>query len=356
MLLKKINKTIVCHFILVRIFLLIIFDGEHANKSFFRLLHGQGKLIRSVAARDRKLETSMEQAKKAPTPLDNNSNNRAKCPEPTQRDSAKDSVPSEKEGTPKIAKQTSKPKADSSKKPEDTDPSRPDILLPASSGSGFAISSDGHIITNYHVVEVCQDVKVRKQGKMFSTNIVTFDPRNDLALIKGDFSPSTVFPLSQGKAELLQDIFVAGYPFGRKLSTSVKVTKGIVSSLTGIGNNFSNMQIDAALQPGNSGGPILDNKGNVIGVAVAKLDIAKILEDFGTIPENTNFGIKTSVLRNMLEGVDVTLDTPNICPISNTELGRRITDGSFDLSCMMSVAQIEERQSKKVMFQESDGL
>ncbi len=129
-----------------------------------------------------------------------------------------------------------------------------------------------------------------------------------------------------------------------------------MSSLTGIGNNFSNMQIEATLQPCNSGGPILDNKGNVIGVAVAKLDIAKILEDFGTIPENTNFGIKTSVLRNMLEGVDVTLDTPNICPISNTELGRRITDGSFDLSCMMSVAQIEEMQSKKVMFQELDGL
>ena len=75
---------------------------------------------------------------------------------------------------------------------------------------------------------------------------------------------------------------MAGYPFGQKVSTSVKVTKGIVSALTGMENNFSNIQIDAALQPGNSGGPILDDKGNVIGVAVAKLD-SKILENYGTI-------------------------------------------------------------------------
>jgi S1-C subfamily serine protease len=76
-----------------------------------------------------------------------------------------------------------------------------------------------------------------------------------------------VFTLSKEKPELLQDIYVAGYPFGQKISTSVKVTKGIISSLTGIGNNFSNIQIDAALQPGNSGGPILNDKGNVVGVA-----------------------------------------------------------------------------------------
>ena len=112
----------------------------------------------------------------------------------------------------------------------------------------------------------------------------------DLTL-KGDFSPKTVFPLSNTRPELLQDIYVAGYPFGNEISTSVKVTKGIISSLTGIGNNFSNIQIDAALQSGNSGGPILDDLGNVVGVAVAKLDAKYMFEEFGIIPENTNFGI-----------------------------------------------------------------
>ena len=124
--------------------------------------------------------------------------------------------------------------------------------------------------------------------------------------------------MSTNSPELLQDVYVAGYPFGRRISTGVKVTKGIISSLTGIGNNFSNIQIDAALQPGNSGGPILDDRGNVVGVAVAKLDIKKILMNFGVIPEDTNFGIKTSVVRSILESSNVFLLSPNKSSISKT--------------------------------------
>ena len=79
----------------------------------------------------------------------------------------------------------------------------------------------------------------------------------------------------------MQEIYVAGYPFGGQVSSSIQVTKGIVSSLAGIANNISNIQIDAALQPGNSGGPILDEQGNVIGVAVAKLDLEGVVENWG---------------------------------------------------------------------------
>ena len=94
---------------------------------------------------------------------------------------------------------------------------------------------------------------------------------------------------------------MASYPFGNAISTSVKVTKGIVSSNRGLENNTSNMQIDAALQPGNSGGPILEEAGNFVGVAVAKLDLQVSLEEFGGIPNDTNFGIKSSVLENFLD-------------------------------------------------------
>ena len=184
--------------------------------------------------------------------------------------------------------------------------------------------------------------------------MLTFDPRNDIALLKGDFRPSTVLPLSTNKPELLQDIYVAGYPFGRKVSTSVKVTKGIISSLSGIGNNFSNIQIDAALQPGNSGGPILNDKGNVVGVAVAKLDLKKILKNYGTIPENTNFGVKSNVVRNITDSVEVSLPSPNKSSISKSKLGRMISDGTYYLSCWMTMAQIEQMKSKKVIFQNLD--
>ena len=107
------------------------------------------------------------------------------------------------------------------------------------------------------------------------------DKRYNLALLIGDYRPSTVFPLSNRKPELLHDIYVARYPFGKKASISVKVTKGIVSSLAGIGSNFSNIQIDAELQPDNSGNPVLNEKGKVAGVAVAKLDLKKILNSHG---------------------------------------------------------------------------
>ena len=230
----------------------------------------------------------------------------------------------------------------------------PDKVVSASSGTGFAVSSKGHVITNNHVINGCQNVKIHHKGQVINATVVTYDPKNDLALLKGDFRPSTVFPLSNQKPELLQDIYVAGYPFGRKISTSVKVTKGIISSLTGIGNNFSQIQIDAALQPGNSGGPILDDRGNVVGVAVAKLDIKKILENYGVIPENTNFGIKTNVVRSLLESNNVDLPNPNQRKISKSKLGRMISDGTYYLSCWMTMAQIEKMRSKKVIFQNLD--
>ncbi|MFT5539672.1 MAG: S1-C subfamily serine protease [Alphaproteobacteria bacterium] len=232
--------------------------------------------------------------------------------------------------------------------------SDPNKVISASSGSGFAVSSNGHVITNHHVIEGCQKVKIHHKGKSFPATVITFDPRNDLALLNGNFRPSTVLPLSTNKPELLQDVYVAGYPFGRKVSTGVKVTKGIISSLTGIGNNFSNIQIDAALQPGNSGGPILDDRGNVVGVAVARLNKIKILKKFGSFPENTNFGIKASVVRTILESSNVSTPSANRASISKTKLGKMISDGTYYLSCWMTRAQIKKMRSKKVIFQNLD--
>ena len=226
----------------------------------------------------------------------------------------------------------------------------PNMIISASSGSGFSVSSQGHVITNNHVINGCNKVKIHHHGRSISARVITNDPQNDLALLKGDFRPTTVFSLSNQKPELLQDIYVAGYPFGRIISTSVKVTKGIVSSLTGIGNNFSNIQIDAALQPGNSGGPILSDRGNVVGVAVAKLDLKKVLKNFGVVPEGTNFGIKTSVVRSLLESSNVSLRSPNTKTISKSILGKMISEGTYYLSCWMTMVQFEKMRAKKGIY------
>ncbi|MDA7648408.1 trypsin-like peptidase domain-containing protein [Alphaproteobacteria bacterium] len=236
----------------------------------------------------------------------------------------------------------SKPRYDSSK------------IVSASSGSGFSVSLDGFVITNNHVINGCNKVFIHANNKKILASIITYDKQNDLALLKADFKPEAVFPLSASRPELLQDIYVAGYPFGMNLSTSVKVTKGIISSLTGIENNFSEIQIDAALQSGNSGGPILDEKGNVVGVAVSKLDVKYALKNFGAIPENTNFGIKSIVVGSILDSNGVNIPQANKKPISKSQLGKQISKGTYYISCWMTMAQIEKMRTQKVMFSDLD--
>jgi S1-C subfamily serine protease len=218
------------------------------------------------------------------------------------------------------------------------------------SGTGFYVSDAGHIITNHHVIDGCKDIKVHSKGEVLTTLKIADDRQNDLALLKVSHKPSHVFPLSGDSPYPLQDIVVAGFPFGDRVSSSLKFTKGIVSSLSGIGNNYSEIQIDAALQPGNSGGPIIDEYGNIIAVAVAKLDMKKILKDYGVIPENTNFGIKTSAVRNLLQGNAVSTKPPNTGILSKQELSRTATDGTVFLSCWMTVAHIYDMKSRKVLF------
>ena len=126
---------------------------------------------------------------------------------------------------------------------------------------------------------------------------------------------------------------MSGYPLGIGISSTFKLTKGIVSSLTGIGNNFSEVQIDAALHSGNSGGPIVDETGNFIVVTVAKLDVRYALDNFGAIPKNTTFWIRSSVVRSILDSHTVNRPPANETAVSKTDLGRKISRGTFYVSC-----------------------
>ena len=226
----------------------------------------------------------------------------------------------------------------------------PNEIINASSGSGFIVSSSGHIVTNNHVINGCNEVKVHYNGEKYKASIISRDSYNDLALIKANFTPSKIFTIKNGNAELMEDIYVAGYPFGDLFNSSVKITKGIVSSLSGFQNNFSNMQIDAAIQPGNSGGPVIDFQGNVVGVAVAKLDLIKFVEIFKSVPENTNFAIKSSVLINFLNSNGLITKKESEKKISRSELSETITKGTLFLSCWMTYARIEEMKTQKVLF------
>ena len=163
----------------------------------------------------------------------------------------------------------------------------------SSTGSGFFISKLGHIVTNQHVVRRCISVTVGDNSKtQVLANILETDKRNDLALLRISSTKMasvetkslirklgiSVVPLaSEGllrsdDVNLGERVMVSGYPFGNIFSDAIKVTTGIVSSNRGIGDNTSQFQIDAAVQPGNSGGPIYDENGNIVGVVVAQLN------------------------------------------------------------------------------------
>jgi S1-C subfamily serine protease len=249
-------------------------------------------------------------------------------------------------------KTSPKPKIETVPVPIVKAPTQDDDTYKVASGTGFYVSDKGHIITNHHVIEGCEDMKVHSKGNVLETTKISEDRRNDLALLKTTETPKHSFALSTESPFPLQDIVVAGYPFGEKVSSTLKFTQGIVSSIAGLGNDYSQIQIDAALQPGNSGGPILDEYGNVVAVAVAKLSLKKILKDFGVVPENTNFGVKASAVRNLMEGNGVSFKSPNTEVISKRELSQVATDGTVYLTCWMTTAQIEKMRARKVLFED----
>ena len=219
-----------------------------------------------------------------------------------------------------------------------------------SSGTGFFISTNGHIVTNLHVCDGCQDLKVHIQGKDYPSTLIGSDRTNDLALLKISYTPGHVLFLSHKQLALMEDVYVAGYPFGYRVSSAIKITKGIVSSLAGIGDNYSRFQIDAAIQPGNSGGPVIDEDGNVVGVAVEKLDALMTLKSVGALPENTNFGIKVSVLENFLDAHSIPYGRSSAPMVSKKERADKISGSTVYISCWMTLAQIEQMRKQKVMF------
>ena len=230
-------------------------------------------------------------------------------------------------------------------------------ILMVSSGTGFAINSIGHVISNNHVVEGCQEVNVHHKGDKYLAKIIAKDKINDLALLKIDYKPEYFFLPSKENPDILEDIYVAGFPFGKNLSSNVKATKGIVSSLSGIEDNYSQFQIDAALQPGNSGGPIIDEEGNLIGVAVAKLDTGYAVEMFDAVPENVNFGVKSSLVVNLLSSNSIKLENSRSSRYGfnfsqNKTISSQIKEGTFYLSCWMSESSYEDYKERKVMFRD----
>ena len=236
------------------------------------------------------------------------------------------------------------------KKPKKKTPDPDDNkIVAASSGTGFYVSNTGHIISNYHVVEGCNTVKLTFKGKEVSADVLAVDKMNDLAILKADLTPSKVYSVATEDVSLLEDIIIAGYPLGKKVSAAIKTSKGSITALAGYGDNYSEFQTDAALNQGNSGGPIMNQKGNVVGVAVANYGKNAGVESF-------NFGIKSSTLKTFANANGLKFLPPNNRDLSNKDLGQLITEATIYLECHMTIAKIKrmiaEEKNRKAFFSE----
>ncbi len=190
-----------------------------------------------------------------------------------------------------------------------------------SSGTGFSISSTGIIVTNYHVIENATKISVRginsEFDKTYKARVLVSDKNNDLTLIQIDdysFTESNTIPytIKTKISNVGENIFALGYPLRAIMGDEIKLTNGIISSKTGFQGDITSYQVSAPVQPGNSGGPLFDSNGNVIGIINAKL----------TIAENAAYAIKASYLMNLID----LLNTQPKLPTYNSLKGKSLAE------------------------------
>lgn len=169
------------------------------------------------------------------------------------------------------------------------------------SGTGTVITTDGYILTCSHVINGADTIEVNVAGKTYQAKIIHDDKYNDLALLKISGSFQALAFSSSRSAKIGQDMFTLGYPRPSLQGTGIKLTKGSISSLTGIMDDLRMYQISIPIQPGNSGGPLLDMDGNITGVVVAMLDAETAFSTSGSLPQNVNYAIKSTYAKILID-------------------------------------------------------
>ena len=177
---------------------------------------------------------------------------------------------------------------------------------PDYTGSSFVISQSGHLLSNRHVVDGCTEL--RAGG--YKIKIIAEDSNNDLALLKLDQSVNTIASFREGRGARIGDkVVAAGFPLRGLLGSGLNVTFGNVSSLSGTGNDSRMLQISAPVNPGNSGGPLIDDSGHIVGIVTSKLNALLTAKATGDIPQGANFAIKSSIIRIFLDLNNVNYET-----------------------------------------------
>ncbi len=208
----------------------------------------------------------------------------------------------------------------------------------AASGTGFVVGA-GRVLTNDHVAQGCAEVRVRTAGgNELTATLAATDPQRDLALLTvqgGDPGPPLFFR-SGPELRRGEGVVTYGFPLAGLLSSGPTLTTGEVSALAGMRDNPRQFQISAPVQPGNSGGPLLDRGGNVVGVVVSKLNAQRVARNTGDIPQNVNFAVKGAEAMDFLRrnGVQPRVARSAGPPLDAAEVGEVAHLSTVFLRCL----------------------
>lgn len=189
------------------------------------------------------------------------------------------------------------------------------------SGTGFFLSKNGYIITNQHVIDGAKTIKVTSingnHNASYSARVEVSDKQNDLAIIKiTDYftAPTIPYSFKFSQSSIGENCWVLGYPLTQTMGEDIKLTNGVISSKSGFDGNIAQYQISAPVQPGNSGGPVFDNNGNLIGVVQAKHGLA----------ENAGYAVKASYVRNLIDMLPTSITLPQTNMLSGKSLPQQV--------------------------------
>jgi len=198
----------------------------------------------------------------------------------------------------------------------------------AGNGSGIIISKSGYIITNYHVIEDAENIEVEiiSNGELqkFNAEVVKKDIRNDLAILKivdvnFDGFGKVNYNFKTRSSDVGTKIYTFGYPKALSgMGKEIKVTEGIISSKSGIMGDITTYQITAPIQGGNSGGPLFDDKGNLVGINSSKFNSDET--------ENVNYSIKSSYVLNLIDVLPKSIDLPSSTKLQSLPLTEQIKE------------------------------
>ena len=169
------------------------------------------------------------------------------------------------------------------------------------SGSGFIFHPDGYILTNNHVVaDSTEQIVVLANGNRVTAKLVATDPSKDLALLKIPGSNFPILPIGESrKISVMDPVLALGFPMTTTIGFDVSAYDGKINAIRK-SEHTPLLQIDASINPGNSGGPLLNDRGEVVGIVVSKINAMQLARTMGAIPERINFAIPIDEARSMI--------------------------------------------------------